>query len=209
MKFKQIISFLFKVLTIFLFVFTLYIMISSVVANKQNKLVNVFGYSYSYVPTSSMDGEYEDSFKANSIVVIKLEKFNNIKLHDVIVYQATIELGSGNTIDILEIHRVINVNEDGSLTTKGDHPSAHEEKIVTSSNYQGKLVKAYQMPAIFSSMGSIQIIVIFIIIVFLILFVIYQFLHILKTIKEDKLKKIKEEEYEKLKEEVLKEIKGE
>lgn len=177
--------------TILLFIIAFYIMIAGSIARKNNKLLNFFGYSYSFVPTDSMAGTEEDSFEANSIIITKKTPFANLSIGDVVVYQTK----SANDIDILIVHRIIRQNEDGSFVTKGDNPNSTEDNIfVTKDNYQAKMIRSFKMISFGKSINTFQIQMLLFLIVILVFFTIYQIFNLVRNIKKDKLNKIKEDE---------------
>lgn len=196
------------IITVLIFVLAIYIMVFGAIARKNNKLLNFFGYSYSYVPTDSMVGDNDDSFDAGSIVISKKVKFESLKVGDIIIYQNT----TSNNVDILVVHRIVEVLEDNSYITKGDNNSVNDTVSVTNDNYQAKVINSFKVLNIGSSLGTYQLQLLFMLIILLSGFTVFQIFNIVKAIRNEKLEEIeKQEELNKelLREEILKEIKKE
>ncbi|MCI5939011.1 MAG: signal peptidase I [Bacilli bacterium] len=127
---KKIFSIIGNIICGGLFVVALLILILGIISHKQGKQLKFFGYSFSTVVTPSM----EDTIKVNDIIVFKDIPFENIKVNDIIVYY-------NDEYHINVVHRVVGINEDGSLVTKGDNNNSVDAIYTTSSNYVGKVVK--------------------------------------------------------------------
>lgn len=127
---KKIFSIIGNIICGGLFVVALLILILGIISHKQGKQLKFFGYSFSTVVTPSM----EDTIKVNDIIVFKEIPFENIKVNDIIVYY-------NDEYHINVVHRVVGINEDGSLVTKGDNNNSVDAIYTTSSNYVGKVVK--------------------------------------------------------------------
>lgn len=191
------------ILTVLLFILAFYIMIFGSIARKNNELLNFFGYSYSFVPTDSMAGTNEDSFEANSLIITKKTPFNDLKINDVIVYQGKSHSGA----EILIVHRIVRVNEDGSFVTKGDNPNSTEDQVfVTNDNYQAKMIKSFKMFSFGKNINSFQLQLLFLAIIILVIFTIYQIFNLVRNIKKDKLKEEEQILLAELREEVKKEL---
>lgn len=117
------------IIIISIFVLIIALLIIGTKRIKENKLLYIFGYSYSVVPTPSM----KDTINPNDIIIIKNVPFEDIKLEDIIVYYNCEE--NKNIV-----HRVKIDNEDGSFTTKGDNNDDYDKVSVTKDNYLGKAV---------------------------------------------------------------------
>jgi len=108
-------------------------------AYKNNELFFIFNHSFSIVPTDSMIGDQPDSLQPGDVAIMKRGSFEMVEIGDVIVYQDKVNIGD-SVQNILIIHRVIDINNDGSLVTKGDNPlNTVDPHPVTSSTYQGTL----------------------------------------------------------------------
>lgn len=205
---KKISKILGTLLTLTLFILAVYIMLFGAIARKNNKLLNFFGYSYSYVPTDSMQGEYKDSFDAGSLIISKKVDFNKLKINDIIIYQDK----TSRDQDILIVHRIVDINDDGTFVTKGDNNSLNDDVKINDDIYQAKVIKSFKLLNAGSNIGSLQIQLLFILIILLTAFAGFQIFNIIKAIKNDKLDQIKEKEKitnDKLREEILKEIEKE
>ena len=128
---KKITAFLVSFVTAALFLLSLVIILLGIVAARNNKIVSLFGYSFSAVATDSM----APTINPQSIVIAKKVDFNIIKKDDIIVYYS-------ETYEVYFVHRVVEVMPDGNLRTKGDNPLATiDQEIVTNNNYYGKVIK--------------------------------------------------------------------
>jgi len=108
-------------------------------AYRNNELFYIFNYSFSIVPTDSMIGDQPDSLKPGDIAILQRGNFEQVKLGDVVVYQDQVNI-NGLPKSILIIHRVVDINSDGSLVTKGDNPINNiDPHPVTRNTYQGTL----------------------------------------------------------------------
>ena len=194
---KKVSKYLVKSLTIAFFLLAFYILIFGSIARKNNQLLSIFGYSYSSVPTNSMSGDNSDSFDAGSFIISKKVKFENIKVGDIIIFQDK---------NILVVHRVVDINDDGSLVTKGDNNDSIDANFVTKNNYQAKVIKSFMIGSLGKNLSGYQLQILFILIIVLIIFLIYQFFILIKEINENKLRKIKQEQQLKLEEEIKNEI---
>ena len=194
---KKVSKYLVKSLTIAFFLLAFYILIFGSIARKNNQLLSIFGYSYSSVPTNSMSGDNSDSFDAGSFIISKKVKFENIKVGDIIIFQDK---------NILVVHRVVDINDDGSLVTKGDNNDSIDANFVTKNNYQAKVIKSFMIGSLGKNLSGYQLQILFILIIVLIIFLIYQFFVLIKEINENKLRKIKQEQQLKLEEEIKNEI---
>ena len=116
--------------TIILIGIAIAILIAGSNAIKNGRKVKIFGFSFSVVVTESM----EPTIKVNDVIIIKDYKFSEIKEDDIIVYRNT-----EYNIDV--VHRVISVNDDGTITTKGDNNPIADSVPITEDLFRGKVVK--------------------------------------------------------------------
>lgn len=180
---KKVLNHLLTIITILIFALSLYIMIFSVKAKKENTLINFFGYSTTNVVTNSMHGDKPDSFDQGSLVVTKKVPFEKLKEQDVIVFQ------SG---DILVIHRVIKINEDGSLQTQGDNNDDPDKEFVTKENYQAKMIKHFGFFGLGTKVPVYQTMVLGLVSIALVIYVLIQFFQLVIAIKKRNYEKLKE-----------------
>lgn len=76
----------------------------------------VFGYSSAVVLSGSM----EPTLSVDDLIIVKKYDDSEYQVNDTIVFQ------SGNSCTV---HRIISINEDGTLTTQGDANNASDEPI--------------------------------------------------------------------------------
>lgn len=196
---KKILSIIGNVICGILLFFALLILVLGVVNHKQGKQLKLFGYSFSTVVTPSM----EDTIKVNDIIIVKDVDFSDIKVGDIIVYY-------NYEYNINVVHRVVNINSDGSLITKGDNNNDVDAIQTTENNYVGKVVKYGSFLGLGKFVQSSKNII------FLIIFLIFLYLLIvaIKNLFKASKEKMKEEikakqetiDKEKLREEIMKEL---
>jgi signal peptidase I len=131
-------------------------------------------------------------------IIAKEVDFETIAIGDDVIYYSKAK-------DIFIVHRVIAVNEDGSLTMKGINNPVQDEEVVTIDNYIGKVIKHGS----FLNLGNIVInkrFVIFTIIflIFAILFI-TEMVKIVRTMKEKENLRLQTEYQNKLAAEIQKE----
>lgn len=176
---KKALNIIYSIITALIIILAGYIMIFGAIARKNNEMLSIFGYSYSYVPTPSMKGTEEDSFDAHTLVITKRVKYEDINELDVIVFQ------SGHK---LIIHRVMKINEDGTFTTKGDGNNAFDPNPVTPETYQAKMIKHFKFFKLGEKANDYQFIVLTLLIIVLIIYIIYQIFRLIIDIYHNKLK---------------------
>lgn len=184
---KKMIAIVLTTLSIFIFIISITIMILGTAATRTNQLFYIGNYSFSIVPSRSMEGELDDSLFPGDIVIIKKQEFNTIEEGDIIVFQGKI-----NNQDALIIHRVVDIELNGELITQGDNQLTNpypDSGSVLESEYQGTYHSkiSFIRPVVillFSSKGFVFMILFFIILFMLIL----EIIHIFKTIHQEKTK---------------------
>ncbi|MFU8792875.1 MAG: signal peptidase I [Acholeplasmataceae bacterium] len=206
---KKIVIYAVTALTVIIFALSFYIMVFGAIAISNNRLLNLFGYSYSVVPTGSMEGDLEDSLHSGDIIIIKMMDIEALEVGDVIVFYS-IE----NEIHIA--HRIIDQTEEGLLITKGDANQSIDQELVTGDMVVGLVVTSFN----FLNIGLLSVYyrnVIFLVIIGIILFVlIKEVVKIFKTLKEnqqiehekaikDAKQALMDAEKQKMREEILKE----
>lgn len=199
---KKVFSIIGNVICGGLFVIALLILILGIINHKQGKQLKFFGYSFSTVVTPSM----EDTIKVNDIIIFKDVPFEDVKINDIIVYY-------NDEYHINVVHRVVAINEDGSLITKGDNNNSVDAIYTTSSNYIGKVVKYGSFLGIGKLARNNKNIIFAIIFLIFLYILIVAIQNIFKISKEKaKLELSKKQETideEKLREEIRKEIEDE
>lgn len=128
-KAKKIISIIVSCLIACLFILTLYVIISSIVAAKNNTMSSVFGYTYSIVPTESMEPEIH----VGDSVIGKKVKYNSLKVGDDVIYY-------NDEVNIFVVHRIIRYEEGLGFKTQGVNNPVEDELWVTKDNYQAKVI---------------------------------------------------------------------
>lgn len=209
---KKIFTGIFTTLAILIFISSIFLMISGTIALNRNQPVYIFGKALAVVPTNSMVGNKADSLDVNDMVIIRRADVEEVKLHDVIVFQGVSNSGA----PILVIHRVIDFDVNG-IVTKGDHNTnqdqPHNQEYVTSENFQGIYEsKITFLKPIAGIMNSSKGIIFGGLALVLTVMLISEVVHLVKTYQDDKniaLKKAHEEELLAIKEKKKKEIREE
>lgn len=188
-------------LSIVIFLIALSIMVVGTIAIKRNEPLYIFGRAVTAIPTGSMKGDLEDSLDIGDLAIIKRGSYEDIKIGDVVVFQQPIT----DDINILVIHRVIDIKDQG-LVTKGDAISTPDQGFVTEDEYQGLYVSkiTWLKPIVTTVTTSLGKTVIFGLITVLLLgLLLSEIVHIIKTIshtQKEELDKKTQEEIERLKE---------
>jgi len=183
---KKIFAIAITTISILIFVLSITIMVLGTKAMKDNKLLYIGDYSFSIIPSSSMEGDLADSLFPGDIAIINKETFDSVEIGDIIVFQED---------SVLFIHRVIDIKENGELIAQGDNVPNDQTQNVEESEYQGTFSSkiSFMRPIVlllFSSRGFVFMILFIIILVMLIM----EIVHILKTIHEEK-KKLDEQKH--------------
>lgn len=118
-------------LTFVLFALTIYILIAGVNAAKNNEMMSIFGYTYSVVPTDSMEPE----INVGDSVIGKKESFDNLEIGDDVIYHYVYE-----DIDIYVVHRIIRYDEGYGFKTQGINTKQEDPIYVTKDNYVSTVV---------------------------------------------------------------------
>lgn len=125
-KAKKIYQSIVTVITICLFILTMYVLIAGATSIKNGKMMNLFGYTYSIVPTNSMEPE----INVGDSVIGKKEKFENLEIGDDVIYHYVYE-----DLDIYVVHRIIRYDEGLGYKTQGINTSQEDPIYVTKDNY--------------------------------------------------------------------------
>ncbi len=123
---KKILKIVLSVLTVLLFLLSLAVIIVGSIAVRDNKMINIFGYAYSVVPTESMVPD----INPGDFVISKRVPFSdeNIAIGTDIIYYS-----EENQIYI--VHRVIEGNAQTGFTTKGINNTYKDSELVTEANF--------------------------------------------------------------------------
>lgn len=89
----------------------------------------IFGYKPFIIATGSMEPEY----LTNSIVIIREDAYEDLKVGDVIAFKPELLGGAG------AMHRIVESTEEG-LITKGDNNAFNDDGYVTADNYIGRAI---------------------------------------------------------------------
>lgn len=130
-KLKNIYQTFIICLTFVLFALTIYILIAGVNAAKNNEMMNIFGYTYSVVPTDSMEPE----INVGDSVIGKKESYDNLDIGDDVIYHYVYE-----DIDIYVVHRIIRYDEGYGFKTQGVNTNQEDPIYVTKDNYVSTVV---------------------------------------------------------------------
>ena len=125
-KAKKIYQSIVTVITICLFIITMYVLIAGAVSIKNGRMMNLFGFTYSIVPTNSMEPE----INVGDSVIGKKEKFENLEIGDDVIYHYVYE-----DLDIYVVHRIIRYDEGLGYKTQGINTSQEDPIYVTKDNY--------------------------------------------------------------------------
>ena len=116
-------------------IFNLIIVLKSFI--KKDKAPSVFGITPLIVTSGSMTGDNKDSFPVNSMIFVKKTKFDKLDENDVIsFYEINEKTGKTSVIS----HRIYKINEDGTITTKGDANNSDDGNFLTSDLVIGKVM---------------------------------------------------------------------
>lgn len=97
---------------------------------KNKEMISLFGYTYSVVPTDSMEPE----IMVGDSVIAKKVDFEELEIGNDIIYHYVTD-----KIDIFIVHRIIR-EEDGGFITQGINNNSEDDVLVTEDNYVAKVV---------------------------------------------------------------------
>ena len=195
-KAKKIIGRIVTGLAIFFFVLTIIIIFFGVRSLASNKPMMIFGYTYSVVPTESMEPEIH----AGDFVISKRVPFEEIEVGDDIIFFSEKD-------DIYIIHRVI-LKDGDKLYTKGINNPVGDSEPVTKDNYISKAIWNGNLAGVGNVVAKNRM-YIFILMVIILLFVfLSEFYKIIKKKNEEKEAKqeAEKEALQKAHEEALRQI---
>lgn len=126
-KIALVISWIF---TGFLALLAVVVLVVGMMSMRQGKMFKLFNYSYSVVITESM----YPTIEVNDTIIIKYVDFDALEVDDIIVFY--------NPSEEKNIcHRIISIDENGKLITKGDNNLGPDTFRVDEEHYIGKVVK--------------------------------------------------------------------
>jgi signal peptidase len=129
---KKAFKFLSNVFTVLLFAASIFVILRSTVAAKQNKPAFFFGYSFSVVITESM----EPTINVDDMIIYRKAPIEDVKMGDIIVFRSLDSRLKGSAITH-RVTEITNVNGAISLTTKGDNNASADYNPVTADNFYG------------------------------------------------------------------------
>lgn len=197
-KYKKIIKVVTATITAVITALVCYMLLCNVIAVREEKPVSYFGYSYSYVPTKSM----EPTIKAGDSIIFTKAKYDDLKVGDIIIYKSK----EGDTKGLYIVHRIIEQTDEGFIT-KGDNNQSADSEIITADMLIGKYKKTFN----FLNIGKIALkknLIYLILIIFFVVIILFEAVNIYLSKQKKNLNDINKKN-ELLKEEVLKEMKEE
>lgn len=197
-KCKKIIKVVTASITAVITALVCYMLLCNVIAVREEKPVSYFGYSYSYVPTKSM----EPTIKAGDSIIFTKIKYDDLKVGDIIIYKSK----EGDTKGLYIVHRIIEQTDEGFIT-KGDNNQSADSEIITADMLIGKYKKTFN----FLNIGKIALkknVIYLILIIFFVIIILFEAVNIYLSKQKKNLNDINKKN-ELLKEEVLKEMKEE
>lgn len=127
---KKIYQWIITGLIILFFSLTIYVLIAGTIALKNKEMISLFGYTYSVVPTDSMEPE----IMVGDSVIAKKVDFEDLEIGNDIIYHYVTE-----KLDIFIVHRIIR-EENGGFITQGINNNSEDDVLVTEDNYVAKVV---------------------------------------------------------------------
>jgi signal peptidase I len=130
-KIKKIYQAFVLALTCFLFIVTIYVLIAGTNAMKKGDMMSIFGYTYSVVPTNSMEPEIN---VGDSVIGHKV-KYSSLEIGQDIIYHLVTD-----EVDIFVVHRIIRYEEGLGFKTQGINNSYEDEGYITEDNFIARVV---------------------------------------------------------------------
>lgn len=136
-KLNSILSWVLLIAALLLFVTTAYQVYT---AKDTSEDAFIFGYRPVYVLTGSM----EPYMEVNGMCLTKkVDSLDEIKVNDVVTYH--VNTTEGKTVRIT--HRIMDINENGIITTKGDNNKVIDAYPLTIDNIDSKVVAVFNQTA--------------------------------------------------------------
>ena len=186
------------IIVIVLFVLCILYIFCSLRAAKNHRLLFIFGYSYSVVPTDSM----EPNIHVDDVTLIKKVDYEDLELEDVIVYY-------NHESNIFVVHRIKGYFDDGSFKTKGDNNQYYDEIHITEDNYIGKVVKSGKFLGLGKVINNGRNLIFILLIGIFVFIIVCETVNIYKIAKEKQTEEFKQQQIEKEREKIREEIKKE
>lgn len=111
-----------------------YMLVCNVIAVREEKPVSYFGYSYSYVPTSSM----EPAIKKGDSIIFKKVSYDSCDVGDIIIYKSKAD----NTKGMYIVHRIIEITDEGFIV-QGDNNPTPDDEVITKDMIIGRYIKTF------------------------------------------------------------------
>lgn len=127
---KKIYQWIVSGLIVLFFSLTVYVLVAGTIAMKNKEMISLFGYTYSVVPTDSMEPE----IMVGDSVIAKKVDFEELEIGNDIIYHYVTD-----KLDIFIVHRIIR-EEDGGFITQGINNNSEDDVLVTEDNYVAKVV---------------------------------------------------------------------
>ena len=127
---KKIYQWIVSGLIVLFFSLTIYVLVAGTIAMKNKEMISIFGYTYSVVPTDSMEPE----IMVGDSVIAKKVDFEDLEIGNDIIYHYVTD-----KLDIFIVHRIIR-EEDGGFITQGINNNNEDDVLVTEDNYVAKVV---------------------------------------------------------------------
>lgn len=120
------------ILTIILAICLIWMVASFFIGGRKAESVNLFGYRLSYVVSESM----EPTIMKNALCLTHIGE-KDVNVGDVVVYKHD---ASDGIPAMLIIHRVISVDKDGAIQTKGDNNAEKDPWTTPKDHIVGRVV---------------------------------------------------------------------
>lgn len=95
-----------------------------------NKNMDDF-FIFGYKPVFVLSGSMEPTLKTNGVAIAQKVPFDEIQQGDIIMFKKD---------NLIISHRVVKIDSNGDITTKGDNNSSIDNFIVTQKDIKGKIV---------------------------------------------------------------------
>lgn len=181
-KIKKIYQIIISCLTALLLLLALYIFVAGIIATKNNTLANLFGYTYSVVPTSSM----EPDINVGDSVIGKKVKYDTLNIGDDIIYY-------NNEEDKFIVHRIISYDETLGFLCQGTNNLIPDNVYVTEDNYISKVIWNGKLANIGTLIINNKGTLFLLLVAILLLIAANGVFDIIKVVKEQKVEKIKDD----------------
>lgn len=121
----------------FVFILMGVFLLFSIFSVYTSKVTGKEAYIFGYRPVFIMTGSMEPFLKTNGVVLTKeVKSINDIEEGDVITYHVDTDTGSAIKIT----HRIIDIDKEGFITTKGDNNMVSDNYDLTIDNVESKVV---------------------------------------------------------------------